>query len=187
MDNCSFHPCVRYVPLFTLDIITDGIGNDRYKKWNKDHVLSFIPPDGHFDLLKYEAVQPSVKGVGAGSKGFPLPLVFKPELKLEEAGGTFRPLLKESGSRFLISRAGKFSLTLSSRVNARPIENIVVSLYLGANVHHVSATPSGDSRGIGSGGGAGGAAVLGCVGGGTWEFDPNRRVCRGVERRVIGR
>lgn len=94
MDNCSFHPCVRYVPSFRPSDNNSWNRSDRYKKWNKDHVLSFIPPDGHFDLLRYEAVQPSVKGVGAASKGFPLPLVFKPELKLEEAGGTFRPLPK---------------------------------------------------------------------------------------------
>lgn len=62
--------------------------SDRYKKWNKDHVLSFIPPDGHFDLLRYEAVPPHVKpATSAQSKPHPLPLVFKPELKLEASGG----------------------------------------------------------------------------------------------------
>ncbi|KAI5448830.1 hypothetical protein NCC49_006334 [Naganishia albida] len=141
MDNCSFHPCVRY------------------KKWNKDHVLSFIPPDGHFDLLRYEAVPPHFKpATSAQSKPHPLPLVFKPELKLEASGG-------------------KFSLSLTSRVTTRPIENIVISLYLGDNVHHVSATPSGDSRGLGNGNAG---AVLGCVGGGTWEFDPNRKVLKWI-------
>jgi AP-3 complex subunit mu len=58
-------------------------------------------------------------------------------------------------------------------VNTRPIENIIISIYLGENVSHVSATPSGDSRGIGSGNTGG--TVLGCVGGGTWEFDPNKK------------
>ncbi|GHJ86856.1 hypothetical protein NliqN6_3258 [Naganishia liquefaciens] len=145
MDNCSFHPCVRY------------------KKWNKDHVLSFIPPDGHFDLLRYEAVQMPIKGVGATAVERPpaLPLAFKPELKLEEAGG-------------------KFSLSLTSRITARPIENIVISLYLGDNVGHVSATPSGDSRGLGTGNAGGPGAVLGCVGGGTWEFDPNKKILKWV-------
>lgn len=58
-------------------------------------------------------------------------------------------------------------------MNTRPIENIIISIYLGENVSHVSATPSGDSRGIGSGNTGG--TVLGCVGGGTWEFDPNKK------------
>lgn len=59
-----------------------------YKKWNKGHVLSFIPPDGHFDLLRYEAVLVNAKSATAAqSKTYPLPLVFKPELKLEESGG----------------------------------------------------------------------------------------------------
>ncbi|KAJ9119511.1 hypothetical protein QFC22_003219 [Naganishia vaughanmartiniae] len=140
MENCSFHPCVRY------------------KKWNKDHVLSFIPPDGHFDLLEYEAV-PSVRStaLAANNKSFGLPLVFKPELRLDDTGG-------------------KFTLNLSSRVTTRPIENIIISIYLGENVNHVSATPSGDSRGIGNGNT--GSTVLGCVGGGTWEFDPNRKILK---------
>lgn len=78
---------------------------------------------------------------------------------------------------------GKFSLSLTSRVTSRPVENIIVSVYLGDNVAHVSATPSGDSRGLGSGNAGGTGAVLGCVGGGTWEFDPNKRVrCRGSRR-----
>lgn len=53
-------------------------------------MLSFIPPDGHFDLLRYEAVQVPSKGAGATAAGrpFALPLAFKPELKLDEAGGT---------------------------------------------------------------------------------------------------
>lgn len=54
-------------------------------------MLSFIPPDGHFDLLRYEAVPVHVKsGIAAHNKTFPLPLVFKPELKLEESGGELR-------------------------------------------------------------------------------------------------
>lgn len=138
-------------------------------------MLSFIPPDGHFDLLRYEAVQAPIKSAPQG-RPFALPLVFKPELKLEEAGGTFS-LVAASLPRFTRRfGAGKFSLSLTSRVTARPIENIIISLYLGDNVNHVSATPSGDSRGIGSGNAGGSASVLGCVGGGTWEFDPNRRV-----------
>lgn len=82
-----------------------------------------------------------------------------------------------------IARQGKFTLSLTSRVASRPVENIIISLYLGDNVAHVSATPSGDSRGLGSGNVGGAGAVLGCVGGGTWEFDPNKRVrCRGSRR-----
>lgn len=35
MDDCSFHPCVRY------------------QRFEEDSVVSFVPPDGDFELLKY--------------------------------------------------------------------------------------------------------------------------------------
>jgi AP-3 complex subunit mu len=35
IDDCSFHPCVRY------------------QRFEKDSVLSFVPPDGDFELMRY--------------------------------------------------------------------------------------------------------------------------------------
>lgn len=35
IDDCSFHPCVRY------------------GRFEKDRVVSFVPPDGHFELMRY--------------------------------------------------------------------------------------------------------------------------------------
>lgn len=35
LDDCSFHPCVRY------------------NRYEKDRVVSFVPPDGQFELMKY--------------------------------------------------------------------------------------------------------------------------------------
>lgn len=35
VDDCSFHPSVRF------------------NKWETDKVLSFVPPDGHFRLMSY--------------------------------------------------------------------------------------------------------------------------------------
>ena len=63
-DNCSFHPCVRY------------------KKWMKDKVLSFIPPDGSFELMEYQVAKPL--GV---DRPIPLPLVLKPVMQLTGDGG----------------------------------------------------------------------------------------------------
>ena len=40
-DDVSFHPCVRY------------------KKWESDRILSFVPPDGNFRLVSYH--------IGSGS------------------------------------------------------------------------------------------------------------------------
>ncbi len=56
----------------------------RYKKWNKDHVLSFIPPDGSFKLLEYQVAKPSENGV---ARPVGLPLTVKPVIKLEKKGG----------------------------------------------------------------------------------------------------
>lgn len=35
LDDVSFHPCVRY------------------KRWESERVISFIPPDGNFQLMSY--------------------------------------------------------------------------------------------------------------------------------------
>jgi hypothetical protein len=48
----------------------------RYSKWEKDGVLSFIPPDGKFRLLEYQV---------AGSSQVPISL--RPQVKVEEHGG----------------------------------------------------------------------------------------------------
>lgn len=57
-----------------------------YNRWERDHVLSFIPPDGKFKLLEYEtATSPK------------MPFTLKAGLQIDDAGG-------------------RFSLTLASRV-----------------------------------------------------------------------
>jgi len=35
IDDCSFHPCVRY------------------NRYERDRVVSFVPPDGNFELMRY--------------------------------------------------------------------------------------------------------------------------------------
>ncbi|WWD16046.1 hypothetical protein CI109_100471 [Kwoniella shandongensis] len=137
MDNCAFHPCVRY------------------NKWTKDRVLSFIPPDGKFRLLEYQAV--------AGSSKSQIPISLKANLVVEENGG-------------------RFSLTLSSRLNTRPLEDVVVSIYLGKGATSVSATPTGDRKPLNHGLGGHGLKEDGVgeghVGGGTWEFDPHTQILK---------
>jgi len=60
LDDCSFHPCVRY------------------NRYEKEKVISFVPPDGVFHLLKYR-----VSGTGLMK-----PIFVKPEIKFTEHGGT---------------------------------------------------------------------------------------------------
>ena len=41
LDDCSFHPCVRY------------------NRFERDKVVSFVPPDGVFELMRYRVNTPS--------------------------------------------------------------------------------------------------------------------------------
>jgi AP-3 complex subunit mu len=150
----------------------------RYKKWNKDAVLSFIPPDGHFKLLEYQVAKPT-SGV---TRPIGIPLSVKPAIKVEKNGGE----LVSFASVFVVHplnrscwgvQSGKFVITVSSRINARPVESIVLSWYLGDGTTAVSATATGEKRGP-MNGGAGGRTddPAGAVGGGSWEWDPNTKV-----------
>lgn len=76
--------------------------------------------------------------------------------------------------------AGRFSLTLSSKIN-RIVEDVVISIYLGAATTNVSATATGDRHPVTMGQplGAGkkqDAQAEGFAGGGAWEFDPHAKV-----------
>ena len=44
-DDVSFHPCVRY------------------KKWESERLLSFVPPDGNFRLMSYHVGSSSVVAI----------------------------------------------------------------------------------------------------------------------------
>ncbi|CAD6591025.1 MAG: hypothetical protein TREMPRED_005960 [Tremellales sp. Tagirdzhanova-0007] len=137
MHNCSFHPCIRYT------------------KWERDQILSFIPPDGKFKLLEYQAK--------AGSS-LAKPLSLKAGMSVDENGG-------------------RFSLTLTPRLNHQALEDIIISINLGSGATSVSATATGDRRPIGvsanglsAGGNRDDGAASGGVGGGSWEFDPHTQV-----------
>ena len=71
--------------LHTVSLWSFGIFMDkrkksdfRYSKWEKNGTLSFIPPDGRFSLLEYEA--PAVTQ---------LPLSIKAGMSIEGNGGEF--------------------------------------------------------------------------------------------------
>lgn len=63
IDDCSFHPCVRY------------------SRYEKESVLSFVPPDGNFLLMKYR-VKPSIL-----SSGFSPPIICAPQIYYGVDGG----------------------------------------------------------------------------------------------------
>jgi len=57
LDDLSFHPCVRY------------------NRWEQNRIVSFVPPDGQFNLMNYR-----VKGQ------LQLPLYVKPQINLANGG-----------------------------------------------------------------------------------------------------
>jgi len=58
LDDVSFHPCVRY------------------NRWEKEKVISFVPPDGNFKLMTFRVNQSSQ-----------LPLYVKPQIVFGQGGG----------------------------------------------------------------------------------------------------
>jgi AP-3 complex subunit mu len=62
LDDCSFHPCVRY------------------NKFENERVLSFIPPDGPFKLMSYRVNLPHNQS---------LPVYVKPQIYIGNNGGMF--------------------------------------------------------------------------------------------------
>ena len=90
LDDCSFHPCVRY------------------SRYERDRVVSFVPPDGVFELMKYRVQMPKIV----------LPMYCEPRLNYHEDRGTVSVMLGEQSMP-----------TLSCGVKGGPqVEDVVVSL-----------------------------------------------------------
>jgi len=74
IEDCSFHPCVRYA------------------RWERESVVSFVPPDGPFTLMTYR-----VNSTGAPN----LPIAVRPAVSLREGASraTFTLLPKPLSTR----------------------------------------------------------------------------------------
>ena len=66
-DDCSFHPCVRYLV------------------FERDRVLSFVPPDGAFELMRYRVRELELPG--RTPPLFSPPLTVAPQISYTESGG----------------------------------------------------------------------------------------------------
>ncbi|XP_059480324.1 AP-3 complex subunit mu-1 isoform X2 [Neocloeon triangulifer] len=84
-DDVSFHPCVRF------------------KRWESERVLSFIPPDGNFRLMSYHIGSQSIVAI---------PVYVRHSLSLRESG---------SGGRLDITLGPKQTL-------GRTVENVVLEI-----------------------------------------------------------
>lgn len=167
LDDCALHPCVRYV------ISTWSFGflltYNSLHRWNRDKMLSFVPPDGRFTLMDYTfssnpltsptPTQQSLPSVMSSRSNLAIPFMIKAIVKLEDSGGSF-------------------DVTLTSRYSTHALENIVADINLGAGAGGIRCNVS---RGSGGGGfiNAGGSRNLdtsGASSGASWSFDAQRTV-----------
>jgi len=81
LDDVSFHPCVRYA------------------RWDHDHIISFIPPDGQFKLMTYR-----VKGQ------LQMPIYVKPQISFNDSGGRVNVMVGPKNT------------------NNKPVETVVVTI-----------------------------------------------------------
>ncbi|KAF5393586.1 hypothetical protein D9757_000394 [Collybiopsis confluens] len=147
LSDCALHPCVRL------------------QRWNRDKILSFVPPDGRFTLMDYtysSSPVPSQSHVHALARGnVALPFVIKANVELEDTGGSF-------------------DVTLTSRYSTHALENVIAEMHLGTGAGGIRCSVS---RGSGGGGfiNAGGSRKLdtsGTSSGASWSFDSKRMVLR---------
>ncbi|KAF9076627.1 Mu homology domain-containing protein [Rhodocollybia butyracea] len=146
ISDCALHPCVRF------------------QRWNRDKILSFVPPDGRFTLMDYTYSPnplPSQSQVMLAKNNVALPFVIKANIELEDSGGSFDVLL-------------------TSRYSTHALENVVAEMHLGQGAGGIRCSVS---RGSGGGGfiNAGGSRNLetgGASNGASWSFDSRRMVLR---------
>ncbi|KAI8350120.1 AP-3 complex subunit MU-1 [Blakeslea trispora] len=97
IDDVSFHPCVRY------------------RKWDSEKVLSFVPPDGQFKLMSYRASLSPFQAI---------PIQVKPQILPTKNGG-------------------RFDITVHPRsTDGKPIEKVVLILPVPKSTSSVNATCS---------------------------------------------
>ncbi|KAM3182360.1 hypothetical protein ACTXT7_012538 [Hymenolepis weldensis] len=97
LDDVGLHPCIRYF------------------RWEKQRVLSFIPPDGKFRLLSYFI--PNINSLS-------LPIALRHNISI-----------KESGSRIELSVSPKSTA-------GKPLEKVRVTVQMPSEVSSVNVTPS---------------------------------------------
>lgn len=98
IDDCSFHPCVRY------------------GRYERDKVVSFVPPDGNFELLKY-----SISGDRKAN--------FSPPLECHSQWNVFKPPNRNSssGSSTSTSTDVEYSARLMVTVRVKSLSSLVTS------------------------------------------------------------
>jgi len=103
IDDCSFHPCVRYA------------------RYETDSIISFVPPDGNFTLMRYR-VKPSVLKMG-----FTPPIICTPSFRYE-TGGTAGSAMSGMIEIKLSARSISTLFNMESRKSGVMIEEVSVTI-----------------------------------------------------------
>uniref|UniRef100_A0A670ZJ02 MHD domain-containing protein n=1 Tax=Pseudonaja textilis TaxID=8673 RepID=A0A670ZJ02_PSETE len=99
LDDVSFHPCIRF------------------KRWESERVLSFIPPDGNFRLISYKVSSQNLVAI---------PVYVKHTITFKEN-----------------SSSGKFDVTLGPKQNmGKTVEGIIVTVHMPKAVLNMSLAPT---------------------------------------------
>ncbi|KAF3827646.1 hypothetical protein GH733_000881 [Mirounga leonina] len=99
LDDVSFHPCIRF------------------KRWESERVLSFIPPDGNFRLISYRVSSQNLVAI---------PVYVKHSISFKEN-----------------SSCGRFDITIGPKQNmGKTIEGITVTVHMPKVVLNMNLTPT---------------------------------------------
>uniref|UniRef100_A0A8C2S3L8 MHD domain-containing protein n=1 Tax=Capra hircus TaxID=9925 RepID=A0A8C2S3L8_CAPHI len=99
LDDVSFHPCIRF------------------KRWESERVLSFIPPDGNFRLISYRVSSQNLVAI---------PVYVKHSISFKEN-----------------SSCGRFDITIGPKQNmGKTIESITVTVHMPKVVLNMNLTPT---------------------------------------------
>lgn len=103
IDDCSFHPCVRYT------------------RFEKDRVVSFVPPDGPFELMRYR-VKMNNGGIGSNLAVGNMPIQVIPRISYGKMGN-------DVGGRIALTITARSISSLiysSSRKGPLVIEDVTI-------------------------------------------------------------
>ncbi|XP_005090947.2 AP-3 complex subunit mu-1 isoform X2 [Aplysia californica] len=96
LDDVSFHPCVRF------------------KRWETEKILSFVPPDGHFRMMSYH--------IGANNM-VAIPVYLRHNISFREGSG------------------GRFDVTIGPKQTmGKTVENVVLEVPFPKSVLNVTLT-----------------------------------------------
>uniref|UniRef100_A0AC35UDW9 MHD domain-containing protein n=1 Tax=Rhabditophanes sp. KR3021 TaxID=114890 RepID=A0AC35UDW9_9BILA len=97
LDDVSFHPCIRF------------------RKWENEKMLSFVPPDGNFKLLSYRVGSQSIVAI---------PLYVKHSFNL-------------------VPGFGKMDLTVGPKHSmGKTLEDVILEMEMPKNIQNCSLTPT---------------------------------------------